>query len=90
MTKSIEAIKEEIVQNVMLTEDRFTLERIAAFFPKRKRLSVEDIKPVVFDSILTVDEMAKSQGYTPISYDELPRISEEEWEYSIDEMLAAL
>lgn len=91
MTKSIDSIKIEIIQLVSSIDDVKLLSRIASSIrlPNSAKKSIFDLGSVEFKPVPSFEELYISQGRKSIVFEDLPS-SNEDWGYSLDEVLAAL
>lgn len=93
MTKSIDSIKVNIVKVISSLEDYDRLSKIASYigvsnFDKPSTI-FEEGKAIEVISTPDFDDLFTSQGSKGITYEQLPQV-DKGWEFSLDELLAAL
>lgn len=91
MTKSIDSIKMNIVKTVSSIDDFDKLTSIAEFVGVGDTMSMSfnDLEPIEVLPIPSFEELFVKQGSKKILFDQLPKV-DEDWDVSIDELLAAL
>jgi len=89
MTKPIDSIKIDIISSVSAMNDYEKLLSISKSLHKKSSDSIFEMGSLEVESGISFDSIYESQGSKAILFEDLPT-SDEDWGYSLEELLAAI
>lgn len=90
MTKPLDSLKLDLILSISQSMDRAKLESLAdSLNSATGEVSLFDLPPAKVEPIPSFDELFQAQGSKRITYDQLPP-DDGNWEYSLDQLLAAV
>lgn len=89
MTKPIDSVKIDIISSVSTMNDYEKLLSISQSLHGKSGFSIFEIGTLEIESGVSFDRLYQSQGAKTILFEDLPT-SDEDWGYSLEELLAAI